>query len=92
MPHFGRFDMSPAAAGAAQSITVGASPFNYTGVGDGLLVVSGGSVSLITYSRNGSAIALGLISGTIPILKGDVVAVTWLVSAPTMTFIPSRAA
>lgn len=92
MPHFGRFDMPVAALASPQTITVGSSPFAYTSAADGVLVINGGTVSLVTYTRNGIAVTLGIVGGTIPVFKGDVVTVTWAISAPTMTLIQSRAA
>lgn len=91
MPHFGRFDMPPASLTTPQTITVGGSPFAYTVPADGVVVINGGTVSLVTYTRNGVAVTLGIVGGTIPVFKGDVVTVTWVVTAPTMTLIQSRA-
>lgn len=80
--------IAPAALPA--SISVGASPFTYTAPSDGLVIVSGGTVSLVQYGRGASTTALGLLGGIIPVLKGDTVTVTWAISAPTMTFMPGR--
>lgn len=92
MPHFGRFDMPLAGLTALQTITVGGSPFAYTAASDGVLVISGGTVLVVTYTRGGTAVVLGIVGGTVPVFKNDVVTVTWAISTPTMTLIPSRAA
>lgn len=91
MPHFGRFDMSSFSniARSPASQTAGASPFVYTAPANGIVIVSGGTVSLVQYGRQGTLTALGLTSGTFPIVQGDTVTVTWVVTAPTITFIPS---
>ena len=91
MPHFGQREMSTPALDAPSSITVGASPFTYAALSDGLVVVDGGTVSLVQYGRGAVLTGLGLIGGAIPVLSGDTVKVTWAVSEPSMTFIPGRA-
>lgn len=90
MPHFSRFDMPQAAAVGAQSVTVGASPFAYAAPMDGVLIVSGGTISLITYGRQAAVSALGLVSGVIPVQKGDVITITWLLTPPAVTFLANR--
>lgn len=69
-------------------ITVGASPFVYVAPYAMAIIVAGGSVSVLTYSRGGVSAALGLLGGSIELSAGDSLTVTWLVTKPTMTGIP----
>lgn len=71
----------------ASAVTLTGSPFDFLATGDGLVVVSGGTVSAISYGRNGTFTALGITAGLIPVKLGDVVRVTYTV-APTVSFIP----
>jgi hypothetical protein len=73
----------------AQPIAVGASPFQYSAEVSGAVIVNGGTVSQIDIVRNGVAYSSGIISGPIPVVRGDVVSVTHA-GAPTMTFLPSE--
>lgn len=74
--------------GAAQAVTPSGSPYTYTADRDGVLLVSGGTVSLVEYGRQGSFVVAGLISGLVPVLAGDSLRLTYVV-APTVTFLPS---
>lgn len=77
---------TPVTAASAQ--TLSGSPYTFSDVvSDGLLVVRGGTVSLIEYGRQGVFTTLGIASGLIPVKAGDSVRVTYTV-APTVTFIP----
>jgi len=64
----------------------GASPFAFTVNQPGALLVSGGTVSSITFKRT-TTTALGITSGFIPCSTGDVITVTYS-AAPTMVFFP----
>ena len=70
------------------SITVTASPFTYEATRPGVVVVGGGTVSLVEMGRAGTFTGAGLIGGLVPVWVSDSVRVTYVV-APTMTFIPS---
>ncbi len=69
-------------------VTVGASPFTYLPDGDGLLIVAGGTVSQVAYVRNATSVPIGEVAGSVPVLEGDAVTITYTV-APTVTFIPT---
>jgi len=72
------------------SIAVGASPFSYQNSLTGALdvIVQGGTVSLIEFSRNGSSwYSLGVTQGMFHLSPSDYLRVTYS-SAPTMTGIP----
>ncbi|HUN00406.1 MAG TPA: hypothetical protein PLI96_07980 [Halothiobacillus sp.] len=75
-------------AGAAiMPITVGASPFAYTAPNTGSVVVSGGSVSSISLTRN-VLIATGVTAGILSVKAGDVLTVTYS-ALPTMNLLPA---
>jgi hypothetical protein len=78
-------------AGVALSdITVTASPFSWSNTNDYPVevVVSGGTVTLIEFSRGGSAlINIGILGGVVRLAPADRIRVTYVV-APTMTQIP----
>jgi hypothetical protein len=77
----------PAQAQPAKSITPGASPYVYTAAFDGTVAVTGGTVSAITITRQGTSVATGITTGLIPLSRLDQLQVTYSV-APTMTFLP----
>lgn len=69
------------------SITVGVSPFTYIASHGGSVIVSGGTVSLIQFTRTGTY-TTGLTAGMFPVALGDKITVTWS-GKPSMTFVPS---
>lgn len=74
---------------ASETITVGASPYLFTSLGIGHALVSGGTVSSITWSRDGSTyLATGQTAGFFPLELTDSIIITYTV-APTLTFIRS---
>ncbi len=75
--------------GNVEPVTVGTSPYVYSAVKRGSMIVSGGTVSLIEFSRDGTTFYdMGQISGTFPLNASDQIRVTYSVT-PDMTFIPS---
>lgn len=71
------------------AITVAASPFSYTANDVGNLIISGGTVSLITLTRGTVTITIATSTATpriVPISIGDMVSVTYTV-LPTMQFL-----
>lgn len=71
-------------------VTPGASPYTYqnTSGRPGDMIVSGGTVSAIAFSRNNATFySVGGVSGVFPLSAYDFLRVTYTV-APTMTFIP----
>lgn len=66
-------------------ITIGASPYLYTAPFAGWVVINGGTVSSITFSRDGATF-FTVPGGVVPVAQGDQVIVTYSV-APTMTMI-----
>jgi len=71
----------------AESITVGASAYSYVATQIGCVIVSGGTVSDIEFSIDGSSFySVGQTAGMFSLVVGDTLRVTYTV-APTMTFI-----
>lgn len=72
---------------AAASVTLTGSPFTKSFGTNGMLTVSGGTVSAIDYRRGttGSFASIGTTSGPIPVKALDAVRITYTV-APTVTF------
>jgi hypothetical protein len=83
-------DLSTGTPPAAETpITVNASPFIYQAMSMGQVIISGGTVSDISYSRTpGVFYSTGQTSGVITLSANDVLKVTYSV-IPTMTFMPS---
>lgn len=69
-------------------VTLGASPFIYTAPQRGFLIITGGTVSAVAYSRDGvTFFATGQTAGMFPLSASDVLRITYSV-VPTVTFIP----
>jgi hypothetical protein len=68
------------------AVTVGASPYAYSAPERGAVLVTGGVVSAVTYSRDGATTYAMPVSGSFPVGTGDIVTVTYTV-APTMAFV-----
>jgi len=71
---------------AAAAITVGASVFSFAARATGVVIVAGGTVSLVELGRNGTFTGIGVIAGVVPVSQDDTVRVTYTV-VPTMTFV-----
>lgn len=68
-------------------ITPGASPYSYQAPFRGTVLINGGTVSAISFCRDGST-QFAFPTGVIPVFTGDVVTVTYS-GAPSMTMIGS---
>lgn len=65
------------------------SPFSYIAPVRGFLIVHGGTVSDIEFSRDGSTFYnLGVTAGQITLAASDTVVITYSL-APTLTFVPT---
>lgn len=74
--------------GAVSTVTVGTSPFTYQVTSKGFIIVQGGTVSLIQFTRDGiTNYNTGLTNGCIPLSEGDSVIVTYSI-IPHMRWIP----
>jgi hypothetical protein len=92
MPHIGEKAQIATAqplSMAAQAVAVTGSPFTYMATRNGMLFVTGGTLSTIQYGRGGQLYALGLGSNPIQLIPGDTVRLTYL-TAPTLTFLPTQ--
>lgn len=77
------------APAAELAITPGASPYVYSAQVKGSVIVSGGTVSAIAFSRDGLTFySTGQISGMFLLNAQDRLRVTYTV-LPTMTFVPT---
>lgn len=86
VPNWGQID----SGNPASAISVGASPFTYqnTAPNPGLVIVSGGTVTTISYSRDGTNFFLvGLLAGMYHMSPGDQIRVVYVLT-PQMTFVP----
>jgi hypothetical protein len=77
-----------ARAQPSSSIAVGASPYTYTALYAGTVVLVGGTVSAIAVVRQGTSTATGLTAGVFPLARLDQLVITHT-GAPTATFLPS---
>lgn len=76
------------APGAETAITPGVSPYTYSAAVKGSVIVSGGTVSLIRFSRDGTTFyTVGATAGMFTLNAADRLEVTYTV-VPTMTFVP----
>jgi len=72
---------------AALPVVLTGSPFEYQAAEPGLLTITGGTVSAITYSRGGVTVTFtGMLF--VPICLNDIVEITYSV-APTVYFFPN---
>jgi hypothetical protein len=72
---------------AETAVTVTASPFAYQAAKKGFLIITGGTVSLVQFTRVGTY-STGVVSGMFPVDLGDTITVTYS-GAPTITFVPT---
>lgn len=76
------------APGFESPVTVGASPFTYSASAKGSVIVFGGTVSQIRFSRDGTTFYnVGATAGMFTLNASDRLEVTYSV-LPTMTFVP----
>lgn len=77
------------APGNVLPVTPGASPYTYSSPAKGFVLISGGTVSLVEFSRDGvTYYATGQTSGQFTLSAQDFLRVTYSV-APTMTYVPT---
>lgn len=77
------------APAAELAITLGASPYTYSAPVKGSVIVSGGTVSAIAFSRDGSTFyTTGQTAGMFTLNAQDRLRVTYTV-LPIMTFVPT---
>lgn len=77
------------APAAEVPVTPGASPYTYTAPVKGFLILSGGTVSAVAFSRDGTTFySYGVTAGPFPLNAADRIRITYTV-APTLTFVPT---
>lgn len=77
------------APGNLVALTPDASPYTYSAPTKGFVIISGGTVSLVEFSRDGvTYYATAQTSGQFTLSAQDFLRVTYAV-APTMTFVPT---
>jgi hypothetical protein len=69
------------------TIALTGSPFTYTAPAKGFLIVYGGSVSSITFTRV-ATYNTGQTQGTFPLSLGDKLVITYTGGGPTLTWVP----
>lgn len=74
--------------GGASTVIATGSPFTYTSQTKGFLIVQGGTVSLVQFSRDGATnYTTGLTQGCFPLSQADSLIVTYT-GAPKLTWMP----
>jgi hypothetical protein len=76
--------------GNVEEVTPGASPYVYSATRKGSVIVNGGTVSAIAFSRDGGTTyyTAGTIAGMFTVNASDLLRITYAV-APTVTFVPT---
>lgn len=73
----------------AVAVTVGASPFVYVPPANGYVIVNGGTVAGISFSRDGvTFFNCGQLAGAFPVARGDSFRVTYSVAPTVFEFFP----
>lgn len=74
--------------GPASAITPISSPYTYKAAQGGTLIIQGGTVSLVSFSRDGvNNFNCGQTQGLFPLSQGDQLIITYS-AAPNLTFVP----
>lgn len=69
-------------------VTVGTTPFTYAAPLGGTVIVNGGTVSQVKFSRDGASFYVtGQTQGCFPVSQGDQLVISYSVP-PTVTFVP----
>ncbi len=70
---------------SVSAVTVGASPYDYEAPRDGFVSIVGGTLTSVSYVRQGVPTSLGVVP-VVPVKKGDTVRIAYTL-APTVTLI-----
>lgn len=70
------------------SVTPTGSPFVYLAPRRGYLIVTGGTVQAVAFSRSGTFYNMGQTTGCYPLNQNDQLQITYT-SAPTLTWVPT---
>ena len=72
---------------AETALVVGISPWSYSAPAKGFVIIRGGTVSAVTFSRSMTTLT-GQTAGIFPLAQGDVLTVSYS-GLPTMTWVPT---
>lgn len=76
------------AIGVPSAVTPASSPYTYKAAQGGTLIIQGGTVSMVSFSRDGvTNFNTGQTQGMFPISQGDLLIITYS-AAPHLTFVP----
>src|SRR6185436_8250134 len=78
------------APGNVEPVTLTGSPYVYSATRKGALIVNGGTVSAIAFSRDGgdTYYTVGTVAGMFTLNASDLLKITYAVD-PTVTFVPT---
>lgn len=88
MPHFGPLQLSSIVLPNGIVVAFGASPFSYAAPSNGLYIVTGGTITQMTYTRNGTGANFGSNTRLCAMRKGDTITVTYSVVPTSAAFVP----
>jgi len=72
----------------ASAVTLGSSPFSYQAPSGGTLIIQGGTVSMVSFTRDGiTNFNTGQTQGMFPLSQRDTLIMTYT-GTPTLTFVP----
>jgi hypothetical protein len=71
---------------AEAMLTLGASPYAYTAPSKGFVIIRGGTVTAVQFTRSVTTLT-GQTQGVFPLSQGDVLTITYSV-LPTVTWVP----
>jgi len=75
-------------SGNISVVAVSSSPFTYKAPVGGTVIIQGGTVTQVQFSRDGASFYItGQTNGMFPVSQGDLLMVTYSVP-PNMTFVP----
>lgn len=87
MPHLGeKVDYVPG-RGSPRAVTPSGTGYVFTAPSNGLIAISGGTVSLVEYGRGDTFFVSGLVPGPFFMAAGDKIRLTYVL-APAITFLP----
>ena len=68
------------------SVSVPSSPFTYTATDAGVIVLQGGTATLVELGRKGIFVNVGVLVGPIYLSKGDQLRITYSAASPVTSF------
>lgn len=87
MPHLGEKIDYPLGRGGSRVVIPSGTGYVFTAPSNGLIAISGGTVSLVEYGRGDTFFDAGIASGPISMASGDKIRLTYVL-APAITFLP----